>query len=247
MPTIVETLQQHSERLPDWIRQPAPRFDREKFFGSRTVYYPGYGNDGHPVKICARAHAAHAFVYVDYGVSEQTVRDRVDRVGDDGFQGYKVEDEERVGESVLRPGGWTPHVKQWELSNAVSRSSVNIRPFGWYAVLKRDEDRDDAHGPERFAMLFIGGDGFATYDALYCQQDGTSPPFLALLQDHGWGGNYDRFCKDGLLERIAQRCGVYPEWLLVGKPGEPWNGYLDAGAKPEPGGEHGIPRRLFSR
>lgn len=65
MPTIVGTLQQYPEWLPGWPRKPSPRFDRESFFRSRTVYYLGYGDDGHPVAICARAHAAHAFVYVD--------------------------------------------------------------------------------------------------------------------------------------------------------------------------------------
>ena len=245
MPTIVETLLPYSERLPDWLRQPSPRFDRKKFFGSRTVYYPGYGNDGHPVAICARAHAAHAFVYVDYGVSEQTVKDHANRIGDPGFLGYKVEHEEEVAESALRPGGWTPHVEQGELSNAVSRYSAEIRPYGWYAVLKRDKDRDDAHGPERLAILFVGGDGFATYDALYCQGDGTPSPFLAVLQDCGFGGNYNQFCAGGLLELIASRCDVYPEWLLVGANGEPWEVYVDAGAEPEPGGMHNTLRTLF--
>lgn len=250
MPTIVATLQQYSERFPDWLRQPSPRFDRERFFGSRTVYYPGYENDGHPVEVCAQAHVAHAFVYVDYGVSEQTVKDHVNRIGDRGFLGYEVEHEEEVAESVLRPRGWVPHVEQGELSNAVSRYSAEIEPFGWYVVLKRDEDRGTAHGPERLAMLFIGGDGFATYDALYCQGDGTPSPFLAILQDHGFGGNWDRFCADGLLERIASRCDVYPKWLLVGQTGmqwEPWEGYVDAGAEPEPGGMHDTLRKLFRR
>ena len=52
---LVETLKQCPEPLPDWLRQRSPGFDRKGFFSSRTVYYPGFGNDGHPVSVCARA------------------------------------------------------------------------------------------------------------------------------------------------------------------------------------------------
>ncbi len=254
MPTIVETLQQYSEPIPDWLRQTSPRFDRKSFFGSRTVYYPGYGNDGYPVKVCARAHAAHAFVYVDYGVCEQTVKDRLQRKGDPAFRGYDVEHEEEVREIVLLPNERTEE----ELSRAAN--CIKVNPFRLYVVLKRDKDHDDTQGPERLAMLFVGGDGFVTYNALYCHANGTPPPFLAMLQDHGYGKNYDEFCAGGLLERIARRCGAYPEWLIVGRPRrrgvkhakgksrfKPWRGYRDAEARSELGGMHGSPRRLFHR
>ena len=246
---LTTVLQQSPEVLPEWLRQPSPGFDRARFFGCRTVYYPGSGNDGQPVSLCARAHAAHAFVYVDYGVSMSNIRDRVRGVGDPGFRGYRVEYEEEIKESVLRPGGWTPNVRSSEL-NKNADWSTNVRPFGLYVVFRRDEGYDDAHGPERFAVLFVGGDGHATYDALYCQDDGTPPPFLVVVQDHGFGGNNDSFGAGGLLERISRRCGVYPKWLLVGARGdsyEPWAGYRDTGDASELGGVHAVSRRLFLR
>ena len=244
---IVETLRQYREPLPDWLRQPSPRFDRENFFRSRTVYYPGYGTDAHPVKVSAEAHAAHTFVYVDYGVSKEAVRDRVYRRRGPGFKGYEVEHDEKVEEPVLLPVGWTASNQE---ASAKAAEGSRVEPFRWYVVLKRDKDHDDDHGPERLAMLFVGGDGFAMYDALYCQQDGTPPPFLVLLQDHTWDANYDRFRAGGLLERIAFDRGVYPEWLMVGEYNgqfEPWEGYLDVGVDPEPGGIHCTPRKLFRR
>ena len=248
---LVETLKRCPEPLPDWLRQPSPGFERKDFFSARTVYYPGFGNDGHPVSVCARAHAAHAFVYVDYGVSLETVQERVHGIGDPGFVGYSVEHEEEVSESGLRPGGWTQHVEPREVGRD-SYSFANITPYGLFMVLKRNEDRDDSHGPERFAMLFVGGDGHATYDALYCQDDGTCPPFLVVVEDYGFGANYSAFAAGGLLEKIARRCDVYPKWLLVGPRGSrsdyrPWAGYQDAEALPEPGGMHGRPRKLFLR
>ena len=246
---LVTMLKKCPEPLPEWLQKPAPRFDRASFFGSRTVYYPGFGNDGHPVSICARAHAAHAFVYVDYNVSKETVSERVNRIGDPGFVGYEVEHEEEVSESDLRPGGWPQHVEKRDLPQD-PYWFANVTPYGLLVVLKRREDRDGSHGPERLALLFVGGDGHATYDALYCQNDGTCPPFLVVVQDHGFGGNFSAFGAGGLLERIARRCDVFPKWLLVGARGrherfQPWSGYRDAGAESEPGGEQGNPRRLF--
>ena len=223
---LVTLLGQSPEPLPEWLRQSSPAFDRTSCFSSRTVYYPGSGSDGQPVHLCARAHSAHAFVYVDYGVSMPELRDRVRGVGDPGFRGYEVEHEEGFEESVLRPGGWTPHVEPSELKEGAHRFA-NVSPFGLYVVFRRDADHDAAHGPERFAVLFVGGDGHATYDALYCQNDGISPPFLVVVQDHGFGRNYDAFGAGGHLEKIACRCGVYPKWLLVRSSGdgvEPWAG-----------------------
>ena len=64
VPTIiVDILSEKPERLPKWLAGDSPpTFDRETFFDSRTVYYPGSGNDGQPVKFCALSRAAHTFV-----------------------------------------------------------------------------------------------------------------------------------------------------------------------------------------
>ena len=45
---LVTMLSNCPEPLPEWLQKPSPRFDRASFFGGRTVYYPGFGNDGHP-------------------------------------------------------------------------------------------------------------------------------------------------------------------------------------------------------
>ena len=103
--SLVATLQQCPESPPQWLQQPSPTFDRASFFGSRTVFYPGSGDDGQPVSVCARAHAAHAFIYVDYGVSQKKLAKRLHGVNGQGLRGYRVEREQQVLESVLRPGG----------------------------------------------------------------------------------------------------------------------------------------------
>ena len=232
--SIVDILRRTPEPFPEWLAgEKPPKFDRRAFFGSRTVYYPGSGNDSQPVKLCSRAHAAHAFVYVDYRVEWEDLAERL-RDPAQGFRGYAVTHTEDVSENILRPTDRLPH----------ARSSVT--PFARFAVLDRRNGGED-HGPQRLAILLIGVDGIASYGSLYCQEDGTRNPFLVVIQDHGFGGNYDKFGRGGLLARNVLKCRVWPEYLLVGDNTEPWLGYEDTGAAEEPGGMHAHPRRLFYR
>jgi hypothetical protein len=51
--------------LPDWIRE-TPSFTKEitdLFLQSRVVFYPGAGDDGHPIKLFGSSRAAFCFVY----------------------------------------------------------------------------------------------------------------------------------------------------------------------------------------
>ena len=243
VPTIVDIMRSDPEPLPEWLAgNHPPRFDRENFFAARTVYYPGSGNDGQPVRLCALSHAAHTFIYVDYGVDRGTLVARVDS-REQGFRGYAIAHQEKVSEDTLRPGGWTQHVPAADLRR--SRDSC-VGPFGWFVVLDRQHAGED-HGPRRLAILFIGGDGIASYDALYCQGDGTPPPYLAVIQDHGSGCNYDRFDRDGLLDRIARNTSVLPKFVVVADNSEPWLAYEDLGARPKPGGSGSNPRSLYRR
>ena len=246
MPTIVDILQREPETQPDWLyAQKLPRFDRNEFFRSRTVYYPGSGNDGQPVMLCALSRAAHAFVYVDQEVDWNTLSKRLTDP-DQGFRGYALAHHEKVTEKDLRPGGWTPHIVKDEARGANYFRDAFTKPFAHFAVLDRQHG-DEEHGPRRLTILFVGGDGFASYDALYCQEDDTPPPFLAVIQDHRRGGNYDRFGQGGLLERIARRTGVLPEFLLTAECSKPWSGYAGTGADAELGGQGKHPRRLYRR
>ena len=246
MPTIVDILQREPETQPDWLHaHKSPRFNRNEFFRSRTVYYPGSGDDGQPVKLCALSRAAHAFIYVDQDVDWNTLSKYLTDP-EQGFNGYVLAHHEKVTEKDLQPGGWIRHIEKDEAQGADGFQTSFTKPFAHFAVLDRQHE-DEEHGPRRFAILFIGGDGFASYDALYCQEDGTPPPFLAVIQDHGFGGNYDRFDRGGLLERIARRTRVLPEFLLVADCSTPWSRYTDTGADTEPGGQHGHLRSLYRR
>ena len=150
---IVHVLEQHREELPEWLTQPMTRFDRRSFFQSRTVYYPGSGIDGHPVSLCGRAHAAHAFVYVDNSTTQQAISDRVN--GRDGIpfhDGYTVEYEQELEEADLWPGGVPEQHGDWV---GWRRHVVEITPYVLFVVLKRKDGCDNTHGPIRHTICSL--------------------------------------------------------------------------------------------
>ena len=246
---LVSTLRRNPESLPEWLQRSRPKFDRKKFFGSRTIYYPGSRCDIDPLKVCTQAHAAHAFIYVD---NDETldIHGFVYGLEELGFIGYEVEYTDELTNFSLLPNGWTSHVHKTDLSEDIE-TAIEADLEGLFVVLSRDEGRDERHGPKRFAFLYVMGDGHITYDAFYCQDDGSPPPHIIVVQDHALSTNHNWFGHGGLLERLAyQRCR-YPEWLLVGSVDlegnsyEPWDGYADKCVQPERQGEAGNPRKLY--
>jgi hypothetical protein len=50
-------------------------------------------------------------------------------------------------------------------------------------------------------------------------------PWIFLLQDHGFGGNYDKFGKGGLLDAIIKRNGIRPQFVICASNTRIWDGY----------------------
>lgn len=238
----------HAEELPDWLANHSKGavFDRAGFFDSRLVYYPGYFDDGQPVKLFGGGHASHAFVYADYGVTRKDLVKRLESE-EQGFRGYHTFDRIELTQSDLVPKGWQP-----TLSGLSSRHTPGGMqegaPYGFVEILERDSGHDDGHGPARLAILFLGADGFATYDALFCQPGSKVRPYAVLLQDHGFGGNYDNFGADGLLFRIAQQAQIFPHFLLVADDGtKAWPGYERVETvEPDLGGMYAAKRVIYA-
>lgn len=143
---------------------------------------------------------------------------------DHGFKGYRLLDNISLSPRYLTPEGWVSHLYTSELRK-VHYLFSNITPYAFLQIFERSSAYDHTHGLLRIAILFIGGDGIATYDALYCQ-GGRNPPSALIIQDHGFGGGYARFDNDGLLHKIADCTKQFPEYLLVGKNSEEWPRYF---------------------
>ena len=245
-------LQSHySEPVPQWLAQfePGGPFDAEAFFASRVVYYPGSGNDGHAVQVFAGSHSAHCFVYADYVYPAKDIKNELNA---HGFRGYSTLARIELTQSQLGSLHWTKHITpdEFELAKqAVSRTGIAHQPsrFGFVEILERNREVGDEHGAHRIALLFLGADGHATFDALFCQ-DGKNAPFAILLQDHGFGGDYSAFGVEGLMARIAQRTERFPNLLLVARNTNPWENYeAVSDLEPTYGGMHNESRQLFCR
>lgn len=244
--TPYEYLRRIPERMPQWLERfrPGDHFERDAFFSSRIVYYPGSCFDGHAVKLFGSSHSAHCFIYLDYGVSQERVKEELAHPIY-SFRGYGTVGIIQLSIDDLTPSGWHPHISRSTMRPFWDSS---FEPYGFLAVLERDDWLDHRHGPWRLAVLFLGADGIATYDALFCQRDGTLPPFAILLQDHAFGGNYDRFGHGGLMEDVAIKCNALPQLLFVGEHTGEWMGYYRVdGLTEERGGMYRFQRSIFQR
>lgn len=240
---MIAYLSQFRVDAPAWLQafKPGDGFDREAFLRSPLVYYPGSGFDGHAVQLFSSAHAAHCFVYVDYGIPADKLVESMQHPRY-GFRGYTSIAHMPLTQAQLAPHGWLPHVD----ITPQRRMMFATQNYAFVEVLQRMPNFSDEHGPPRLAILFIGGDGIASYDALFCQRTSWGTPKAVLIQDHGFGGNYDRFGKGGLLEQIALRAQVLPEFLIATSAQTAWQGFSAvADVECSIGGQHRNQRFIY--
>lgn len=212
------------EAMPKWLAEYKPncKINFKDVLLSRIVFYPGSRFDGQPIKTFNQAHYAHLFVYADYGVDENQTVDEFNQ--SHSFKGYHILANFPINQSDIVPRGWVSH---FPLSNNALRDmrGFGFPSFGRMIVLERDDEFDDTHGSKRFAVLFFGADGAATYDALfgnkYCALE------VLIIQDHGFGGNYDHigFSCGGTMHKVAKATGVFPKYILKSENSCIWDRY----------------------
>lgn len=214
---LKEYLSTLSEECPVWLRNfevSISVFNLNDFFNSRVVFYPGSSCDGHATKLFGSSHCAHCFVYCDYLMEKtavESVLEGKDRGYNSPIKGYHSLARLSLSERDLSPNGWRPHIQPQN----INRTGPSISPYAFLEVLERNTDLNHEFGALRLAILFLGADAHASYDALFCQNNSNRPPFSIFLQDHGFGGNYDCFGNDGLMHQIAKKAQVFPELLIV--------------------------------
>ena len=175
---------------------------REVIDGS--VYYPACEFDGSPVKVLAKR--IDKFVYVDYGVTDEQLERRLqdERYR---FRGYHVVHSRLLSKRELVPNGYSlPDLQPNDGDPGTARWRMGVgaaNPFSRWVVLERDAEYSDDHGPHRFSLLYIAGDGAATYQALYnCNRMGAA--CVAIIQPGtGFGGNWTDFRDRG---QVLGRC-----------------------------------------
>jgi len=181
----------------------------------RSVYYPASRFDGQPVRFLGRYF--QSYIYVDYGVAQEDLIQRLDE-----FLGYRVMGWRNVAKEELVPNGWSP-IPPTREDVSSSRQMQRIRdPFAIWAVLEREEGYSADHGPARISLLYICGDGVATFQAIYHGNE-AAPAVVAIIQPGtGFGGNWTNFedPKKCFARSVMQNPHGQPEYLLNGGWGE---------------------------
>lgn len=243
--SIYKYLKRYKEPLPEWLAvcNNSEQFKIEDFFSSRTVFYPGCGTDGHPVKLFNSSHSAHCYIYVDYKLPWYDFLSEIES-SNHGFIGYHVK---FVADLYKYFHGNRITNENLKFRNREKKILSYLYLHTFIIVMERNEDMDETHGAEKFAILFLNMDGVMAYEMLYCQKT-SRKPFAFLLQDHGFGGNYTTFGAGGRLEEIAIAQQTYPELLVVADNSRPLKGFTRLmNVAGDPGGMHNHMRYLYKR
>ena len=101
----------------------------------------------------------------------------------------------------------------------------DVKPFCIMEIYERNKEKGDSWGAERLALTYLFADGITAYYELFVSQY-EKAPWLFLLQDHGLGGNYNKFGKGGILDEIIQRYERFPTFVIRDvRSTSIWDGY----------------------
>ncbi len=224
--------QQTKHVIPSWLKNFHPGEDIAWFdvLKSPHVFYPGSGFDGQPIKLFNQSHFVHLYIYVDYMITQDDIQENITKRG---FKGYRLLGRTEASRQALL-GSWLPPVIEF----SEKRKELFIHPFtsvtygegqastpfyGFLDVYERLPDHDDTHGAERFAVLYLGEDAFVAFLGLYGTRQFN--PKVLMVVDHAFGGNYDRFGQQGLLEKIARRRKIMVSFILCWGHTSVWRGF----------------------
>ena len=216
-----------AKNTPDWLEKIKPASFNETPLPLQNVleeslYYPACNIDGVPIK-CLGGNV-HSFIYVDYGVSREKIASRLEGTKGVDFKGYHLVGIRDVTQEELTPNGWHPNVTlKYRDGKPDNYQYIHKSPFALWSVFEREPSYPPEHGPNRFSLLYIGGDGVATFNALYYSNN-SSPKYLAIIQSDGFSGNWTYFRDERkILGRLVlENPNGKPDYLLYGGWG---NGY----------------------
>ncbi len=192
-----------------------------------SSYYAACDEDGGVMKYlnCMKPELqVLSHIMVDYHMDRPRLLDAVNTI-----RGYHVHSHRPLTYDELAPQGWQmPQLTFAELKKMERHRCFMKEPFAEWILLERDADMDSSHGPERMSLIYICGDGAATYHALYCAQQ-IAPTLLAIIQPgHGFGFNWVNFfdVKGALYRLASQNAAGMPKFLIFGPDEDSrWPGY----------------------
>lgn len=188
-----------------------------------SVYYPACNLDGRPIRYCNtiwRKLGVNSFVYCDFDVSEDQFLKEMEHIC-----GYKVLGHRALRQDEYIPEGWKlelvkdndgeegSHCYYWD----TFLGNPGPGKFAHWVVYERVGYKGYEHGPKRFSLLYIGGEGLATFQQLYCHYR-VAPKMICFIQCWGFAGNWTNFTMAGAPFHLTllkyKECS--PEWLCIG-------------------------------
>ena len=245
--TIEHFLSRYGETTPSWLEhyRPGEHVPFSYFMRERVAYYPGCGLDSCLVDVAAAAGCVHSFLYVDYYTRRKDIESFIEQ---NGFRGYRSIGRVEYSEADLAPHGQYPldidHKTNYE--NAMSFVNKDEKPYCFMEILERPSWHSSNTSPKRIAVTFLFADGIMTYYQLFVKEYAKAP-WIFLLIDHGFGGNYDSFGGGGLLEKIILKHHCLPNFVLCYKYNSMWPGYETVDAESVRGGMHNDERILYKK
>ena len=240
----------YREPTPDWLMgiDKDSEIPWKQFFESRTVFYPGAGMDPHTVEVFGGGHCAHCFINVDYldmktGIEFKTrqrsfsekdlEKDEAIRQAHEYydlskplFPGYSLVFSRSLSEGEFFAMFDNPYSyrRDPDLQRFNSRSDFdNYGHFVKFFVFERNAECENPHAVERFALLYLGADAFPVFNAVYVQ--GRANLFAAIIEDYGFGCQYERFGNRELLHEMAKKANVFPELIMSRDGYGVWKNY----------------------
>ncbi len=249
MKEMTEHLKNWREEMPSWLAnyRPGDHVEFSDFMGGWVGYYPGSLFDGCLIKTANKAHCAHSFLHVDYGVTREQVEKELSK--ENALLGYhSIGRVEWPYENILPNGGFKVPSEFAHFVKQRMYMNYSVQPFCIMEIYERNEDKDDSWGARRLALTYLFADGITAYYELFVSQY-KKAPWIFLLQDHCLGCNYDKFGKGGILDKIIQQYDVLPHFVITDASiNSMWNGFhLIEDVKAVIGGMHNNSRFLFQR
>jgi hypothetical protein len=154
----------------------------------RSFFYPACGYDGRPVQYFSGA--VHSFVYVDQSCPRNYVEQALHT-----FKGYRLLFQKNIEQNTLGIKSFEPHRYVEEGDRRDFRFRSPYFSYALWAVFERLDTYGPEHGPERFSLLYIGGEAVSAYWSLYWRFN-VSPYAIALVRCDGFTGNWTAFRDD---------------------------------------------------
>jgi len=159
---------------------------------ANTLFYPACDSDGGVVRDCNKNNQAlgiDTFIYCDYAYGEGRLNEEMN-----DFHGYMVVATRSLKPNDLTPNGWNMQMPpRLDLQQYHMFKDAYKKPFAKWIVYERVPEKGEDFGPNRFSLLYIGGEGIASYQAIYWTNN-ACPKAIAIIQPgHAFGINWSDF------------------------------------------------------